>query len=82
MSAVLKPLKQREIDPLWQKVERALMNRIAYRDRELAELSEDYLVLEQRCSALMGVIRRQAARDRAEILERRAIAAANDCATQ
>ena len=48
------------------------MRQLAYRERELAELSEDYLALEQRCNALLAVIRRQAARDRVEIANRQA----------
>ena len=61
----------RERDELWERA----MRQLAYRERELAELSEDYLALEQRCNALMAVIRRQAARDRFEIAQRQA---AND----
>ena len=38
----------REVDPLWQRVERALLNRIEYRERELLELHEDYIALEIR----------------------------------
>lgn len=62
----------------WRRYERSLHARIAYRERELAELHEDYLVLELRCSGLMACICRQAARDRAEIARRTAIEAAND----
>lgn len=54
----------REIDPHWQSVHRALLNRIEYRERELLALHEDYICLEQRCAGLMAVIRRQARRDR------------------
>ena len=68
------------IDEHWQAVYRALLNKIAYRERELLELHEDYLELEQRCNGLWGVIRRQAARDRAAIAERKALKAANDAA--
>lgn len=64
-------------DPHWDRVHRALMQRIERRDRELAELSEDYLELEQRCNVLMGVIRRQAERDTVERVNR-AAKGAND----
>ena len=68
----------REIDPHWQAVHRALLNKIKYRERELTELGEDYLVLEQRCNALMAVIRSQAKRDRYEIAQRQARAGNDD----
>lgn len=68
------------IDEHWQAVHRALLNKIAYRERELLELHEDYLDLELRCNGLMAFIRRQAARDRAEIAARKALDAANDAA--
>lgn len=75
-------LEQRESlsDPLWRKYERVLLNRIEYRERELAELSEDYLALEQRCNALWGVIARSAKRDREAIAERKRMDAANEAA--
>lgn len=59
----------RERDELWERA----MRQLAYRERELMELHEDYLALEQRCNALMGVILRQAARDRAEMVRRKAV---------
>jgi len=67
----------REIDPHWQSVHRALLNKIAYRENELRLLHEDYLVLEQRCNALMAVIRSQARKDRFDIAQAQA-RAAND----
>ena len=63
----------RERDELWERA----MRQLAYREREIAELSEDYLALEQRCNALLAVIRRQAARDRLECVNRMA-KASND----
>lgn len=55
-----------------------LRRQIEYRERELQELGEDYLSLEQRCNGLMGVIRRQAQRDRMERANRLAAEPAND----
>ncbi len=55
-----------EVDPLWRRVERALLNRIERRDRDYLELHEDYIELERRYNALWGTIRRQAARDKIE----------------
>ena len=65
------------VDEHWQRVHRALLNKIEYRERELAELSEDYLALELRFNGLMGVIRRQAVRDTLERVNR-ASKAVND----
>lgn len=61
-------LEQREslADPLWRQYERTLLNKIAYRDKELLELHEDYVVLEMRLNGLWSIILRQAKRDRAE----------------
>ena len=61
----------RERDELWERA----MRQLAYRERELLELHEDYLALEQRCNALMGVILRQAARDTLDRVNRMAKAA-------
>jgi len=61
----------------WRRYEKSLLGKLANRERELLELHEDYLELEQRNNVLMGVIRRQAARDRFEIANRQA-KAAND----
>lgn len=65
------------VDPLWQQVHRALLNRIAYRDRDYMQLHDDYCDLEFRYNALLGVIRRQARRDRFERAQAEA-KAAND----
>lgn len=62
----------REIDPLWQAVYRALLNKIAYIERDYMELSEDYLSLELRNSCLVAANRRMAARERFEIAQRQA----------
>ena len=68
------PNEQREslTDPLWRRYERTLLLRIAYRERELIELHEDYLQLELRCACLMAAIRRQAERDTLERVNRAA----------
>ncbi len=62
------PNEQREslTDPLWRRYERTLLNRIAYIERELLDLHDDYLDLERRYNALWGTIRRQAVRDKME----------------
>ena len=71
-------MAQREpMDAATAEIIARLRRQIDYRERELTELHTDYLSLEQRCNALMGVIRRQAARDRFEIAQRQA-KAAND----
>ncbi len=64
-----------EVDHLWRRVERALLNRIEKRERELLELHEDYMELERRYQALWGTIRRQAERDTVERVNRMAKAA-------
>ncbi len=64
-------------DPHWDRVHRALIQRIERRDQELLELHEDYLALELRCACLMVAIRRQAERDTLERVNR-AAKAVND----
>ena len=61
----------------WRRYERSLLQKLANRERELLELHEDYIALEQRCAGLMAVIRRQARRDRFERAQMEA-KAAND----
>lgn len=66
------------IDAHWQQVHRALLNKIAYREKELLELHEDYIALEIRCNVLYAYCRRQWDLQDIEIANRRAAAAAND----
>ena len=66
------------IDPHWQRVHRALMLKIAYREKELAELHEDYIVLEQRLNAALAYCRRYWQALDAEAANRRITRAAND----
>ncbi len=68
----------RELDPHWDKVHRALMDKIKYLERELAELSEDYLHIERRLNASRAWNERYWARQDAEIANRLAARAQND----
>lgn len=65
--------------PKWMAERAVLLRRIEYRERELLEIHEDYLALEQRCAGLMAVILRQAQRDRAEREEWKRAKSANEC---
>lgn len=64
----------------WRRYEKSLLTKLANRERELLDLHNDYMDLEQAYNGLWGVIRRQAARDRAAIAERKRLKAANDAA--
>lgn len=65
-------------DEVWRAYERSLLNKIAYRERELAELNEDYLELEQRYNGCLAYLRRVWARFDLERANRKLAEAAND----
>lgn len=67
----------REVDPHWHRVHRALMDKIAYLERDIMMIHEDYIELELRNMCLLAVIRRQAERDTLERVNR-AAKAVND----
>lgn len=64
----------RERDELWERA----MRQLAYRERELQELHEDYLALEIRCNALYAYCRRKWDLQDIEIANRKAAEAANE----
>lgn len=64
-------------DPHWDRVHRALIQRIERREAELLDLHEDYIEMELRNMCLMAAIRRQAERDTLERVNR-AAKGAND----
>lgn len=68
----------REIDEHWNKVHRALMDKIKYLERDLLTLHEDYLHIERRLNASRAWNERYWARQDAEIANRLAAKAVND----
>ena len=68
----------REVDELWRRVERALLNRIAYRERELLALHDDYLALELRHNQTLAYLHRVWDRAGIERASRLAQRAANE----
>lgn len=62
----------------WRRYEKSLLTKLANRERELRELHEDYLYLEQRLNGALGWARRYWAQQDAEIANRLTARAAND----
>ena len=60
------------IDPLWQQVHRALLNKLALERQMYLELHEDFIYLQYMHQCAMSVIYRQARKDRFEIAQREA----------
>jgi hypothetical protein len=57
----------------WRRYEKALLTKLANRDRELLELHQDYLALEVRCNALHAYARRYWEQQDIEIANRRLV---------